>query len=672
MDSTASPSEVAQLAPELQFPHGSWPDCKGLTHFYHPTLCIYCHNPVLIPTTTRALNLTVDMSRAMVSKVLSALSTKMAVLTFARWLFAYSGDPKDYLTNMKPCALLYCKDPHVGTWKLIWEITRDMDLSKYEDEGICWCKDSDIKVSHGLVTFHQECFMAINGPDLSTEKMDRMGRALFWTDIRRLDFSPHSRHYLLQIPDAQDYRHDSISSAGQIFGLSLDRLPLETLRHIQSYCRDAPFWKTVKYLDLATYMDMGPRTEMLSTSLANVLQWTRGSTSPVLSSADAIYGHMRITIDKQGFCEIDRLSEYPCVCLVKRPSKRFIILEAHHAENISASFKDGMCWLGLRNTHSISTIWDIPTPPSGLLSSCGTMVEVPGNRLETINLDDIGGLTLRFTLYGFEAKGYSKPAPLRQAMQWDSWQGTAYIPLASNDRILWMQVRRYSDHTSCIGVLVKTELSGIIHLGNHGGGLSEIIAFSESPRAIFQYPGGGNSAQQVVAIHPKSKSSLDHEVSELVNIGPPIPGVIPVYFDHTPIWSWASLQDIASVHVFNALGDGGFVGMHITYKNEGQRFVGDANRSAPYRISGCQPKEVRVENPTRLYVNAKMHLDYHEKVRFSIGDDDKLENSPQWTGYDIAGDLGFWELHFWCDPTGCSHRSKIQVLRSGSWRGEVE
>ncbi|KAL6922352.1 hypothetical protein FSST1_006378 [Fusarium sambucinum] len=605
MDSTASPSEVAQLAPGLQIPHGPRMDCKGLTHFYDPILCIYCHNPIWIPNTIRELNLTLDISLAMVSKALSALST-MAVLTFAKWLFAYSGDPKDYLTNMKPSALLYCKDPHVGTWKLIWEITRDMDLSKYEDEGICWY-----------------------------------------------------------------YRHDSISSAGQKVGLSLDRLPLETLRHVQSYCRDALFWETVKDLDLATYMDMGPRTEMLSTSLANVLHWTRGSTSPVLSSADAIYGHIRITIDKQGFCAIERLSEYPRVCLVKRQSKRFIILEAHKAENISASFKDGICWLGLRDTHSISTIWDIPTPPSGLLSSCGIMVEIPGNKLETINLDDIGGLILHFTLFGFEVKGYSKPAPLRQAMELESLRGTAYIPLASNDRILWMQVRSYSDYPSCIGVLVKTELSGIIHLGNHRGGHSKIIAFSESPRAIFHYPGDGNYAQQAVAIHPKSKPSPDHEVSKLVNIGPPIPDII-AYSSLTPIWSWAPLQDIASVYVFNTAIGNGFVGMHITYKNEGQRFVGDGNRSAPYRISGRQPKEVRVKNPTRLYVNTKMHPDHHEEVRFSIGEYDELEKSPQWTGYDIAGDLDFWELHLWCDPRGFRHRSKVQVLRSGSWRGEVE
>ncbi|KAM0493027.1 hypothetical protein ACHAP8_009557 [Fusarium lateritium] len=299
------------------------------------------------------------------------------------------------------------------------------------------------------------------------------------------------------------------------------------------------------------------------------------------------------------------------------------------------------------------------------------MVEIPGNKLETINLDDIGGLILHFTLFGFEVKGYSKPAPLRQAMELESLRGTAYIPLASNDRILWMQVRSYSDYPSCIGVLVKTELSGIIHLGNHRGGHSKIIAFSESPRAIFHYPGDGNYAQQAVAIHPKSKPSPDHEVSKLVNIGPPIPDII-AYSSLTPIWSWAPLQDIASVYVFNTAIGNGFVGMHITYKNEGQRFVGDGNRSAPYRISGRQPKEVRVKNPTRLYVNTKMHPDHHEEVRFSIGEYDELEKSPQWTGYDIAGDLDFWELHLWCDPRGFSHRSKVQVLRSGSWRGEVE
>ncbi|OBS29530.1 hypothetical protein FPOA_03467 [Fusarium poae] len=654
MDSTASPSEVAQLAPkrppeawEIQ-----WEYHKKLAHFYHSSDCIYCDGPVATPIYATP---------------------------------GYCDDPQDPFPNKRPSALLYCKDPHIGTWKLIWEISRDMDLSKYENEGVCWCNPwtTDPVNTGGLLTFHKKCFVAINGPDLSAERMDRLGRAMFWTNIKHLDIPHPNSYYFARTLDSQDYRHDSISSMGQKIGLPLGRLPLETLQHIQSHCHDHPFWKMVKNLDFATCLDLGPRTKMLSVSLASVVQWTRGSNSPVLSSREASSGRFRIMIDMQGFGKIERLSEYPRVCLRKRPFKRFIIVEAHHATKIDASFKDGMCWLGLRNAESISTIWDTPTPPAGLLScilrsqkhvchvsseNCSLMISGhSGNAFETADLDAIGGLSMTFFCRSnIVMKAYSKPAPLRQLRELDPWGGAVYMPLASNDRILWMQVRQYSDNDPYLGILVKTELSGIIHLGKKGTGPSKIIAFSESPRAIFHSPGYGNSLEAVVAIDPKSHPSPDHEASKLVNIGPPIPNI----YSSAPMWSWAPLQDIATVHVFVTTDKGHFVGMHITYNNGGQRFVGDPNASAPDQSFRIPPKEVRVENPTRLYVETKVHWERSQRVVFSVGESDEFERDPTWKKYEITGKSDFWEFHLWYEPRNLPpYKYKVQVLTSGSWRG---
>ncbi|GKU02781.1 hypothetical protein FLAG1_06636 [Fusarium langsethiae] len=641
MDSTAS-SEVAQLSPDSPSPSGEveWPDCERLVHFFRPNSCIYCHD------------------------------------------FLEIKEHRDVLIwGYRPCALLYCKDAPIGTWKLSWETTRDVDFSMWRDEGICWCGGWDAEHTDGLIAFHQDCFAAIDGADLSAERTDRLGRACSWTDIRHLGFDPGNQYYLADIPNAQNYRHDSISSVGQKLGLSLDRLPLETLRHIQSYCRDAPFWKMVKTIDFTTYLDMGPRTKMLSTTLASVAQWTRGSTSPVLSPTQYTSGHVRITIDRQGFCEIEQLSEYPRVCLVKRPYKRFIILQARHAVSIKASFKDGMCWLGLQNSGSISTIWDIPTPPDELLycvteyhgtrfsshpshETCSMMGwSIPGNILETVSLDNIGGLTVGLTNHGFEMEAYNKPSKLQQVRYLKTWSGKAYMPIGSNDSILWIQVRRYDssdwDNTS---ILVKTKLSGVIHLGHQGEGPGKIVAFSKFPRVIFHHPSDRNTGKRVAAIHPKSNPSPDHEVSGFANIGPPVPGSL--FITSPTFWSWAPLQDIASVHVFMAAVDGSFVGMHITYKNGGQRFVGNANRSSTTGDWLYQAREVQVENPTRLYVEIKTHLERHQKVKLSVGNEDALEKSELWEGYDLVG-----ELHYWYQVRGVPYRGEVQVLPSGSWRG---
>lgn len=120
------------------------------------------------------------------------------------------------------------------------------------------------------------------------------------------------------------------------------------------------------------------------------------------------------------------------------------------------------------------------------------------------------------------------------------------------------------------------------------------------------------------------------------------------------------------MHVFAAVDSDSFVGMHIAYKNGGQRFVGDAGKSANNWI--CQPTEMRVENPTRLYVETKTHPEILQKVWFSDGDVEGSDKCEFWEGYDLAGGLHFWELHVWCEPTG-SYRGEVQVLQAGSWQG---
>ncbi|QPC77935.1 hypothetical protein HYE68_008687 [Fusarium pseudograminearum] len=645
MDSTASSPTSAQLPPV----ESQRLDCT-MVHFIVEHYCIYCHCFVDVP---------------------------------------HDFKEENRLPNTKPGALLYCKDPHVGTWKLVWELTRDMNLSKWRAEGICWSDNywshaNEINEIYGTICFHQECFMSMNGPGLSAERMDRLGRALFWTDIKYLDIPYRNRHDFTKIPDAQNYRHDSICNVGQRYGLRLDRLPLELLRNIQSCCKKDRFWKLVKHMDLATYLSMTPRTEMLSTSLASVAHWTRGIASPSLLTTRDTSGHVRITIDRDGFCEIERLFTYPEVCLKKQPFKRFIILEARNAVNINAYFKDGMCWLGLKNSDPVSTVWDIPTPPGRVLSDMSknirnendapyirgdrTMMSwrIHGNNLETVTLDDAGGLVLdNDGGHGFKIEVLKKPAPLRQAVSRKVSDGSSYVPLAPNDRILWIQVRQYGKDSFPD---VKTELSGIIHLGRAAHGPFTMVAFSESPRAIFHNPSDGVCRKRVAAIYPESDPFPDHEVLRLDNIGPPI----PVGFSlgaHCPIWSWAPLQGIATVHVFTAPDDDRFLGMHITYKNGGQRFVGDASRRKHTDFSVVQTKETRVENPTRLYIRTKTHRRFNHRVRLSDGDVEELDKSKSWKVYDLTGDLSIWELHVWCEPTCYPYRGKLEVLQAGSWQG---
>lgn len=140
-----------------------------------------------------------------------------------------------------------------------------------------------------------------------------------------------------------------------------------------------------------------------------------------------------------------------------------------------------MCWLELKNPDLISTVWDIPTPPGRVLSVMledrmryidrviypienRIMMSIFGNILETVSLDNAGGLALDTTdYYGFEMEVLKKPAPLRHTMFRNSSLGQSYMPLAPSDRILWIQVRRYGNASfPNVGILVCAILPVIL------------------------------------------------------------------------------------------------------------------------------------------------------------------------------------------------------------------
>jgi hypothetical protein len=70
--------------------------------------------------------------------------------------------------------------------------------------------------------------------------------------------------------------------------------------------------------------------------------------------------------------------------------------------------------------------------------------------VESINLDDVAGLVFTLSRDTILVTPYYKPLPLRHQNDWDSSKDSVYMPLASNDRILWMQVRFESPYYSAL------------------------------------------------------------------------------------------------------------------------------------------------------------------------------------------------------------------------------
>jgi hypothetical protein len=113
------------------------------------------------------------------------------------------------------------------------------------------------------------------------------------------------------------------------------------------------------------------------------------------------------------------------------------------------------------------------------------------------------------------------------------------------------------------------------------------------------------------------------------------------------------------------------MGAHITYKNGGQRFLGDF-----YRISSAS--EVRTENPTRMYIEAKINQvhgrffhnrNYSQRVWFIGRDIEGCKGAELMPTVDLVGELHFW---YYSGPWSRSpllryYDSEVQVLPKGSW-----
>jgi hypothetical protein len=273
--------------------------CTGLKHFKLQEECAYCHGQI--------------------------------------WGKNAENDPDrmEWVPSEQP-VVMYCKDFPRGTWALLWNETYDIGAPILPDGNICWCDQTDLYPPLGYLVLHQGCFADINGTDVSAERMDRLGRVLACMDSESIGFV--KTKYLRTMPDVPDFRHDSISQVGHRLGLPLGYLPLETLRHIQSYCGGAPFWQWVKALDFRYCLNVMRRTAMLSVCLGEVVKWTRGTDSPILSSSNASFGFVRITFDKRGLYRIEQLPSLR-ICLAKHPFRRFMILELSLCGTIKTYFK---------------------------------------------------------------------------------------------------------------------------------------------------------------------------------------------------------------------------------------------------------------------------------------------------------------------------------------------
>ncbi|KAF4448181.1 hypothetical protein F53441_8390 [Fusarium austroafricanum] len=151
---------------------------------------------------------------------------------------------------------------------------------------------------------------------LPLERAQRLGRALTWSrvdDMWYFQDLPDRDMEKLDVPKPTWFHPGALSTASKHNGLRrLVDLPSELIATIQSYCSDAPFWNLVRKIELEIRLDALPcSTTLRRVPLTQIVSWKRGDASPVELLELSLPQYMRVTLDWDGICEIERLTRHP-------------------------------------------------------------------------------------------------------------------------------------------------------------------------------------------------------------------------------------------------------------------------------------------------------------------------------------------------------------------------
>ncbi|KAF4965686.1 hypothetical protein FSARC_6526 [Fusarium sarcochroum] len=476
----------------------------------------------------------------------------------------------------------------------------------------------------GCLTVHDECFNFVIGPSPSREKLNCFGRALVWRSCNPVRFGYTEVRY--HVPEPDGFPQALIVTAGKQAGVPmLERLPPEILTLIHSYSRDAALWGLVKVTSLKLRLAAIPcDIPLVSVALATIDSWKRGDISPVLSEVSRPPAFVCITLDSDGIRQIKQLASYP-----------------------SPLREDGICWVDCPDSHALNT-----AAPPLCFEGCSMIskgaLKCPYFETISVNSSDITGITFYLKRTGFETSVFDIVCHTRAYPQKPvrvltcDYELPVYLPMPPNDRILWLQVRSsFYSKRETVSITLETKLSGVIHIGPQHTTPFKTLAFSNLPQMMICEFDNGRS-HKVLAVYPQGDSPNAMALDD----GTRGPHFSPsAKYLEPPTWSWAPLEGIQHVRVFQDKYSH-FQGMHITYENGGQRFLGQSPK---------QCESVDWSKPSRLNIETSPYLN----VLYVSFTHDELAPSSTFKQYNLEG-----ELHYY----GYGWKPRLRILPSGSWR----
>ncbi|KAF4490452.1 AAA-ATPase vps4-associated 1 domain containing protein [Fusarium agapanthi] len=225
--------------------------------------------------------------------------------------------------------LFYCTDYPTGNWKFL-----DLEIPCY---GKVWPPSKRCTYLHPL------CFGTIlhtsTGRSRSQPEINCFRRAIGWRKLDLMGIFPKE----LDIPGPRRISQPSVARAATFsiqephFGRHFGRLHMELVDMVRSYCPDAYFWNVVQLRDLKGFAST--RKRLTTMPLSRLRHWKRGDAAPLYGQDLKDPVCLRISLDSDGICEIQRLQDHPPPNHQARVKlRKYVLANEKDVESVNAFF----------------------------------------------------------------------------------------------------------------------------------------------------------------------------------------------------------------------------------------------------------------------------------------------------------------------------------------------
>ncbi|SCV33117.1 uncharacterized protein FFB14_04343 [Fusarium fujikuroi] len=284
----------------------------------------------------------------------------------------------------------------------------------------------------------------------------------------------------------QHYTHDNPLNDNSLVSVSpsiaeslgipqLAQLPPSLVQDIRSMSPDSQVWAYLAIKDRAEGISSAAGRDDLSCMLDKVESWTRDEGAPVMSDSFAGDWSFRVSIDRRGIRNIERIFGISSYAGWRSESLAFALIPPDQAMRSCVDFRLGAARLDLWGGRSV--LWDTPSPPLGGKVSWFTASgpsQLSNVRLRMLDLRSTRGLTFFYAGSSLRAihshtprfptalTTYARlPEHDRKHVVW------AHVPISPNDRVIGLGIRTSGTKGGFASpsVLIRTELAGDIVIG---------------------------------------------------------------------------------------------------------------------------------------------------------------------------------------------------------------